>query len=73
MRVRRPLFDNHPVEAPQRLNILVVGQGQLNWRAVLEFRVGRKSETPRLDLGLHKSSLTMAFDPYPDRFPETYH
>ncbi len=43
MRVRRPLFDNHPVEVSQRLNILMIGQHQLNGRAILEFRVDRKS------------------------------
>ena len=42
MWVRRPLFDDDPVEAPQRLNILVVGQYQLNRRTVFEFRADGK-------------------------------
>jgi hypothetical protein len=44
MRVRRPLFDNHPVEPSQQLNILIVGQHQLNGRTVFEFRVDGKRE-----------------------------
>jgi hypothetical protein len=49
------LLADDPVEPPQRLNILVVGQHQLNRRAVLEFRVDRKCQTHWLSLRLHKS------------------
>ena len=55
MRVRRPLFDDHPVEPLERLNILIVGQHQLNGRAVFEFRVDGKCQTHWLSLRLHKS------------------
>jgi len=39
------LLDDDPVEPPQRLDILLIGQHQLNRRTVFEFRVDRKSET----------------------------
>ena len=55
MRVHRPLFDHDPVEPSQRLNILVVGQYQLNRRTVFEFRIDREYQTHWLSLRLHKS------------------
>jgi hypothetical protein len=45
MWVRCPLLDNDPVEAPERLNILVVSQHQLDRRAVFKLRLDRKGET----------------------------
>ena len=56
MWVRRPLFDNDPIEPLERLDILLVGQYQLNGRTVFEFRVDRKGETQ-----LTKPSLAEAF------------
>ena len=55
MRVRRPLFDDDPIEIPERLNILIVGQDQLNRRAVFEFRIDKEYQTHWLSLRLHKS------------------
>ena len=52
MRVHRPLFDHDPVEPSQRLNILVVGQYQLNRRTVFELRVDGKGETHLTELSL---------------------
>ena len=62
MRVRRPLFDDDPVEPLERLNILIVGQHQLNRRAVFESRVDRKCQTHCIEPSPSKDLAYLPFN-----------
>ena len=60
MRARFPLIDNHPIQPPQRLDIPLIRQHQLNRRTALKFRVNGKGETNWLGLRLHQSLVLSA-------------
>ena len=62
MRLRRPLFDDHPVEPLERLTILIVGQYQLNRRTILEFRVDRKCQTHFIEPSPSKDLAYLPFN-----------